>query len=130
MPFFILKGNKLEIKNLPSYKELEIVDNNHPNRDYKINISIPEFNCVCPKTGLPDFANIQITYIPNKSIVELKSLKLYMVKFRNIGIYHEYVTNQILDDFKKACNPKSIEVIGDFHPRGGVKTIVTVNHPD
>jgi len=120
----------LEIKNLPSYNELEIVDNNHPNRDYEINISIPEFNCVCPKTGLPDFANIQITYIPNKSIVELKSLKLYMVKFRNVGIYHEYVTNHILDDFKKACNPRSITVVGDFNPRGGIKTVVTAKYPN
>ena len=92
----------MEIKNLPSFKELEIVENRHPDREYEISISVPEFNCVCPKTGLPDFANIQIRYIPNKSIVELKSLKLYMVKFRNVGIYHEYVTNIILDDFKKA----------------------------
>lgn len=120
----------MEIKNLPSYKELEIVDNNHSDRDYEINISIPEFNCMCPKTGLPDFANININYTPNKSIVELKSLKLYMVKFRNVGIFHEFVTNQIMDDFKKACNPKKIEVIGDFHPRGGIKTIVKVQSPN
>ena len=120
----------MEIKNLPSYKELEIVENNHPNRDYEIYVSIPEFNCVCPKTGLPDFANIQITYIPDKSIVELKSLKLYMVKFRNVGIFHEYVTNQILEDFKNACNPRRITVIGDFHPRGGIKTVVTTKYPN
>lgn len=120
----------MEIKNLPSYKGLEIVDNNHPDRDYEINISIPEFNCVCPKTGLPDFGNIQIIYIPDKSIVELKSLKLYIVKYRNVGIFHEYVTNQILDDFKKICNPRKIKVIGDFHPRGGIKTVVTAQSPN
>ena len=130
MPFFMLRGNLLDFKNLPSYKELEIVDNNHPDRDYEINISIPEFNCVCPKTGLPDFANIKINYIPNKSIVELKSLKLYIVKYRNVGIFHEYVTNHIMDDFKRACNPKKIEVIGDFYPRGGIKTIVKVKSPN
>ena len=126
MPFFMLRGNLLDFKNLPSYQVLEIVDNNHPDRDYEINISIPEFNCVCPKTGLPDFANIKINYIPNKSIVELKSLKLYIVKYRNVGIFHEYVTNHIMDDFKRACNPKKIEVIGDFYPRGGIKTTVNV----
>ena len=120
----------MKIKNLPSFKDLKIVPNNHPDRNYEINISVPEFNCVCPKTGLPDFANIQIKYIPNKSIVELKSLKLYMIQYRNIGIFHEYVTNQILDDFKKACAPKKIIVIGDFHPRGGIKTIVKVQFPE
>ena len=130
MPFFMQEDNYLEIKNLPSYKELEVVDNNHPNRDYEINISIPEFNCVCPKTGLPDFASIRINYIPNDSIVELKSLKLYIVKYRDVGIFHEFVTNQILDDFKKACNPKEITVIGDFHPRGGIKTVVKVQSPN
>ena len=120
----------MKIENLPSYKELEIVTNNHPNSNYEINISIPEFNCICPKTGLPDFANIQINYVPNKSIVELKSLKLYIVKYRNIGIFHEFVTNQILNDFKMACNPKKITVIGDFHPRGGIKTVIKVHLPD
>ena len=108
----------------PSFKDLEVVDNQYSDRDYEINISIPEFNCVCPRTGLPDFANIKIDYIPDKSIVELKSLKLYIVKFRNLGIFHEHVTNRILDDFKQACKPKKIQVIGDFHPRGGIKTSV------
>ena len=108
----------------PSYKDLEIVNNEYSDRDYEINISIPEFNCVCPKTGLPDFGTIKINYIPKKHIVELKSLKLYIVKFRNVGIFHEHVTNKIMDDFTKACNPKTIEVIGDFNPRGGIKTII------
>ncbi len=120
----------MKIKNLPSYKNLEIVPNNHSDRNYEINISIPEFNCVCPKTGLPDFAIIKIYYIPNKSIVELKSLKLYIVQYRNVGIFHEFVTNQILDDFKKACNPKKITVIGDFHPRGGIKTVIKAKWPE
>ena len=110
--------------NEPKYTDLEIVPNEYGNRDYTIEVSVPEFNCVCPRTGLPDFGTINITYVPNKSIVELKSLKLYMVKFRNIGIFHEHVTNRILDDFTKACKPKKIEVIGDFNPRGGIKTVV------
>ena len=108
----------------PTYKELEVVPNEFAGRDYTINISIPEFNCVCPRTSLPDFGTIKIQYIPNKFIVELKALKLYVVKYRNVGIFHENVTNKILDDFKKACNPKKISVVGDFRPRGGIKTDV------
>ena len=110
--------------NEPKYTDLEIVPNEYDNRDYTIEVSVPEFNCVCPRTGLPDFGTINITYVPDQSIVELKSLKLYMVKFRNIGIFHEHVTNRILDDFTKACKPKKIEITGDFNPRGGIKTIV------
>ena len=114
------------MKDLPNYKQLEVVKNEYCDRDYKIKISIPEFNCVCPKTGLPDFANININYFPDKSIVELKSLKLYIVKYRTMGIFHENVTNKIFDDFKKACMPKKIEIIGDFHPRGGIATTVSL----
>ena len=108
----------------PTYKDLAVVDNDYPDRKYTINISIPEFNCVCPRTGLPDFGTIHITYTPSKHIVELKSLKLYIVKYRNVGIFHEHVTNKIMDDFKKASDPKNISVTGDFHPRGGIKTII------
>ena len=113
--------------NNPDFRDLEAVSNDYPGRDYEINIEIPEFNCVCPRTGLPDFGTIRISYVPNKMIVELKSLKLYIVKFRNIGIFHENVTNKILDDFKLACSPKKITVTGDFSPRGGIKTIVRSN---
>ncbi len=108
----------------PIYQDLEVVENGYSDRDYEINISIPEFNAVCPKTGLPDFGTIYITYVPAKYIVELKSLKLYIVKFRNLGIFHEHVTNKILEDFKRACSPKKINVIGDFNPRGGIKTVI------
>tara|TARA_B100001094_G_C17743107_1_gene582132 strand:+ start:285 stop:644 length:360 start_codon:yes stop_codon:yes gene_type:complete len=110
--------------NNPTYKDLEVVPNEYNKRDYIIKVSIPEFNCVCPRTSLPDFGCINIEYTPNKHIVELKSLKLYIVKFRNLGIFHEHVTNKILEDFEKACNPKTISVFGDFHPRGGIKTQV------
>ena len=115
-------------ENSPKYADLEIVNNDYSNRDYEINITIPEFNAVCPKTGLPDFGTIYITYSPDQYIVELKSLKLYIVKFRNLGIFHEHVTNKILEDFKKACKPKKIKVVGDFSPRGGIKTTVTANN--
>lgn len=110
--------------NKPTYKDLEVVPNEYNDRDYTIDITIPEFNCVCPKTGLPDFGTLYIEYVPDQYIVELKSLKLYVVKFRNVGIFHEHVTNYILDDFKKVCNPKKIKITGDFNPRGGIKTII------
>ena len=109
-------------QNKPSFNDLEVVTNDYKNKKYTIKIKIPEFNCVCPKTGLPDFGVINIEYVPNQYIVELKSLKLYIVKFRNLGIFHEDVTNKILDDFKQACSPKKITLHGDFSPRGGIKT--------
>ena len=112
------------MKSEPSHIDLEVVENEYRDRDYTINVSIPEFNCVCPRTGLPDFANIKIQYIPDEYIVELKSLKLYAVKFRNVGVFHEHVTNRILDDFVKAAKPKKINVVGAFHPRGGINTSV------
>ena len=111
----------------PHYKDLEVVINEYQDREYTIDVNIPEFNCVCPKTGLPDFGTLHIQYIPKKHIVELKSLKLYIVKFRNVGIFHEHVTNRILDDLVRAAKPKKINIVGDFHPRGGVKTSVDVN---
>jgi len=111
----------------PTHKDLEIVDNMYLKKKYTVSVSVPEFNCVCPRTGLPDFGCIYIDYVPDKHIVELKSLKLYIVKYRNIGIFHEEATNKILCDFKKACSPHSIAVKGEFHPRGGIKTTVRCN---
>ena len=112
------------MENKPKHTDLEVVENEYRDREYTVNISIPEFNCVCPRTGLPDFGCIYVEYSPDKHIVELKSLKLYTVKYRNLGIFHENVTNKFLDDIKKACKPKDISVRGDFRPRGGIKTEV------
>jgi len=109
------------------YTDLVTVPNEYKDRDYEIKISVPEFNCVCPQTGLPDFGTIKINYIPNEHIVELKSLKLYIIEFRSIGIFHEDVTNKIFDDLKLALNPRQIEVIGEFNPRGGILTEVKVS---
>ena len=120
-PFFFIQSMSQE----PTYKDLEAVPNEYSDHDYIIDISIPEFNCVCPRTGLPDFGTIYIKYVPKDYIVELKSLKLYIVKYRNLGIFHENVTNRILDDFTKACSPKKINVVGDFKARGGIKTSVS-----
>ena len=108
----------------PSYTEIEVVKNHCSDRDYLVKISIPEFTCVCPKTGHPDFAIIEINYIPDALIVELKSLKLYLQGFRNMGIFHEAVTNKIIDDFRLACKPRKVDVVGRFNPRGGISTVV------
>jgi 7-cyano-7-deazaguanine reductase len=106
---------------------LERWQNPSPDRDYTIEIIFPEFTCVCPHSGYPDFATIKITYIPDKHIVELKSLKLYLNKFRDVPLSHEAATNMIFDDLKKLLKPRSLEVIGDFNPRGNVKTVVRVS---
>jgi 7-cyano-7-deazaguanine reductase len=107
--------------------ELDIWDNPYPKRDYEINISFPEFTCLCPRSGYPDFATIRIIYVPGKKIVELKSLKLYLNCFRNAYISHEKATNTIYSELEKRLKPRFLEVIGDFNPRGNVKTIVRVS---
>jgi len=114
----------------PSYKNLKFIENPCLGRDYLVKISIPEFSCVCPRSGLPDFAVVDIHYVPKKHIVELKSLKLYIFQFRNIGIFHEHVINKILDDFRSACKPKKVEVFGRFNPRGGIYTTVEACWPE
>jgi 7-cyano-7-deazaguanine reductase len=104
---------------------LETFPNPKPERNYEIAIRCTEFTSVCPKTGMPDFGEIRITYVPDALCVELKSLKYYMFEFRNRGIFYEAVTNAILDDLVAACQPRSMTVVGDFSLRGGISTIVT-----
>ena len=111
-----------------SSSTIETFPNPRPERDYEIAMDCPEFTSVCPKTGLPDFGTIRITYIPDALCVELKSLKYYLVEFRNRGIFYEHVTNQILDDLVGALQPRQITVAGDFAVRGGIKTVVTVSY--
>ena len=108
--------------------DIETFPNPNPARDYEIDISCPEFTSVCPKTGLPDFGEIRITYVPDEHCIELKALKYYLISFRNSGIFYEAVTNRILDDLVAACRPRRMTVIGDFTPRGGIKTVVTVQY--
>lgn len=108
-------------------KKLETFPNPNPERDYEIRFSCPEFTCVCPKTGQPDFATIEISYVPDEMCVELKSLKLYMWSYRDEGHFHEAVTNRILDDLVAAVDPRQITVTGDFYVRGGIHTVVTVS---
>jgi 7-cyano-7-deazaguanine reductase len=108
-----------------STRPIETFPNPRPGRDYEIAIVCPEFTSVCPKTGLPDFGEIRIAYVPDELCIELKSLKLYLVEFRNQGIFYEQATNQILDDLVAACRPRRMTVVGDFTPRGGISTAVT-----
>ena len=107
---------------------LETFPNPNPERDYRIHMEIPEFTCLCPKTGQPDFATIRIRYVPDQHLVELKSLKLYLWSFRQEGAFHEDVTNRILNDFVAAASPRWLEVTGDFNVRGGIKTDIRVTH--
>ena len=107
---------------------LETFANPRPGRDYEIAINYPEFTSVCPKTGLPDFGEIRMTYVPDALCVELKSLKYYMIEFRNRGIFYENVTNQILDDLVAALRPRRMTIVGDFSVRGGIKTVVTATY--
>lgn len=109
-------------------KELETFPNPKPERDYEIRFECPEFTCLCPKTGQPDFATIRIRYTPDELCVELKSLKLYLWSFRSEGHFHEDVTNRILDDLVAATRPRRMTIEGDFWVRGGIHTVVEASH--
>jgi 7-cyano-7-deazaguanine reductase len=105
-------------------KDLQAVPNPHPGRDYEVTCETPEFTCVCPMTGQPDFATVRITYVPDESIVELKSLKLYLWSYRDEGAFHEDVTNRILDDLVATIAPRRMTVLTDWLVRGGIHTTV------
>ena len=111
-------------------RNLETFDNPYPDRDYEIEFDCPEFTCLCPLTGQPDFATFKITYIPGAKCVELKSLKLYLWSYRDEGAFHEKVTNQIMDDLVAACAPRFLEIQGEWFMRGGITTHVTASHTD
>ena len=109
-------------------KDLETFDNPQPERDYTIRIRIPEFTCLCPKTGQPDFAEMTLEYVPDKSCVELKALKMYIWSFRDQGAFHEAVTNEILGDLVVATQPRYMRLTAEFNVRGGVYTTVVTDH--
>ncbi len=109
-------------------KELETFDNPHPDRDYTIRIRMPEFTCLCPKTGQPDFAELELEYVPGQRCVELKALKMYIWSFRDEGAFHEDVTNQILNKLVEVCSPRFMRLTAEFNVRGGVYTTVVVEH--
>ncbi len=118
------EGLQSSIKNLKTPK-IEVWRNQYPHKEYEICLDIPEFTCICPKTGLPDFANITIEYSPYKYCIELKSFKMYTIFYRSIGIFHEHLVNKMLEDFVSACCPRWVRVMGEFNPRGGIQTTVT-----
>ncbi|WP_022670008.1 preQ(1) synthase [Hippea alviniae] len=106
--------------------KLEVWENKHPENDYEVSIEFPEFTCKCPRSGYPDFATIKIKYVPDKYVIELKSLKLFLNKYRDRYISHEDATNEIFNALKETLKPKHLEVIGDFTPRGNVKTVIKI----
>ncbi len=105
--------------------KMERWENKYPDKDYTVSVRTDEFTCICPKTGLPDYAAISIDYIPDKYCVELKSFKLYLLAYRDIGIFHEHVINRILDDFIDSCKPRYAKIVGEFSLRGGIRTTVS-----
>ncbi len=123
-------GGRVIIRAVPKQpsKNLEVFKNPSPGRDYEIRLECPEFTCLCPRTGQPDFATLRIAYIPDKLCVELKSLKLYLWSYRNEGTFHEAVTNKILEDLAAAFHPRWLEIEADFYVRGGIHTVVRVCH--
>jgi len=118
------EGLQKTIRNLKTPK-IDVWENQYPDKIYSVSLDIPEFTCICPKTGLPDFAVIKIEYSPDKYCIELKSFKMYTIFYRNIGIFHEHLINKMLDDFVGASRPRWAKISGVFNPRGGITTTVT-----
>ena len=125
MDYEDLQNNIRELE-LPA---IETFENIYSDRDYTVELEMPEFNSICPKSGLPDFATLFLEYVPDKVCAELKSMKLYINAYRNLGIFQENVVNRILDDFVKYVQPRSATVTGTFNPRGGISTVVTARFP-
>lgn len=124
----ILGSSRTDYPRDPSEARLETFPNRNPDRDYLIRFDCPEFTSLCPITGQPDFAQIRIVYIPDTSCIESKSLKLYLFSFRNTGMFHEEITNTIMDAIVEACSPRWIRVYGSMNPRGGIAIHVTAEH--
>ena len=122
------EGRQQNIRSL-KMPSIEVWENLYADRDYVVDLDIPEFTCICPKTGLPDFAVIKVSYKPGKFCLELKSLKLYLLEYRQLGIFHEHLVNRLMDDFVKSCKPRYMKVTVVMNPRGGIGTIVTAEYP-
>jgi 7-cyano-7-deazaguanine reductase len=116
------KYGEKEIENV----KLEVWENPSPERDYTIDVTMPEFTCLCPRSGYPDFATIHLQYVPDKKILELKSLKLYLNKYRDYHISHEAVVNAIYSEIESLLTPRYIKLLGDFNPRGNVRTVIKI----
>lgn len=120
------RQKRIRILKMPA---IEVWENQYPDRDYTVDLTMGEFTCICPKTGLPDFAVIKVSYKPARVCLELKSLKLYLVEYRNVGIFHEHLVNKLMDDFVKACKPRWMRIEAVMNPRGGISTTVTAEYP-
>ena len=121
------EGLQKDVRKLKT-PSIETWENQYSDREYVVDLEIPEFTCICPKTGLPDFAVIKVSYKPAKLCLELKSLKMHLIFYRNVGIFHEHLVNKLLDDFVKACRPRWMKVEVVMNPRGGIATTVTAEH--
>jgi len=123
------QGRQKHIRSL-KLQAIDIWRNMYQDKDYWIDLEIPEFTCICPKTGLPDFATLKIRYRPDLYCIELKSFKLYIIAYRDIGIFHEHVVNKVLNDFVNACKPRQVQITGIFNSRGGIKTTVSAEYKE
>jgi len=121
------EGRQKDIR-LLKMSDIEVWENQYADRDYVVELNIPEFTCICPKTALPDFAVIKVSYKPAKTCLELKSLKMYLLEYRQLGIFHEHLVNKLLDDFVKACHPRWMRVEVLMNPRGGIGTTVLAEY--
>jgi len=121
------EGLQEDIRQLQT-SQIEVWKNQYPDKDYTVHLEVPEFTCLCPKTGLPDFATIHIQYTPDKRCVELKSFKYYIFSYRELGLFHEHAVNKILEDFVKACHPRWVKITGEFNMRGGIKTTISAEY--
>ena len=121
------EGLQRNIRKLVTPK-IDVWENQYQDKDYTVIMDVLEFTCICPKTGLADFANIKIEYSPDKYCIELKSFKMYMIFYRNVGIFHEHAVNKILDDFVSAAKPRRVKITGIFNNRGGIQTSVVAEY--
>ena len=121
------EGRQKHIRGLKTPK-IDVWTNAYPDREYVVDLTTDEFTCICPKTGLPDFATIHVQYKPARHCLELKSLKMYLIFYRQVGIFHEHLVNKLLDDFVKACQPRWMKVEGVMNPRGGICTTVIAEY--
>lgn len=121
------EGLQKQIRRLKT-PAIEVWENQYADREYVVELTIPEFTCICPKTGLPDFANIRIRYSPEKYCLELKSLKYYTIFYRDVGIFHEHLVNKVLDDLVAACQPRWAKIEVEMNPRGGISTTVSAEY--
>lgn len=117
------EGLQKDVRRLKA-PEIEVWKNQYPDKTYTITLDVPEFTCICPKTGLPDFAVLKIDYAPRSYCIELKSFKMYTIFFRNVGIFHEHLVNKMLEDLVRSARPRWMRIRGEFNPRGGITTTV------